>query len=323
MLGKIAETIFSVTSLVLCILLFLIAASAVGAGYDEDEACRARACLASPYGTGHVSGMWRADRATPGTDRRRRRAAGVRVAGRRRGLQHRTVLARDGVAPVRRRRGAFGKIRLKCGTYLVESLPEFVAFEPGSDTTLTAAGAAKLAGIEAALGGRTFSHLRLVGVWESRGGYADELLARHRAAVVRDGLAARLAGLEVSLEGRATNYVAGRGLRHGVFITVAGRGVAPDRTLLGQARSERSRCGLWAARAGSLREVVEASLGDCGLQIRVWIEREGQSVDFLLPTAGIRRVGDSPEELLGFIEEQYGLVGSIDEIDVDFRIRPR
>lgn len=295
-------------------LMALALASAAGAAEAD---CAALACLASPYGPG----------AAPGCAARLKalQAALARGEG----------LPRCGPAAGRDRESGWYRAAMgwrdcagreeaddpfACGAARNESVPALVGFVPGSAETLSEEGERTL---EAVLEGvRTLRAergadglvLKLAAVWESREDHADRALAGRRAAALLRRLEAAFPALPAQVETRARNRVRGRPLRHGVWLSLAGPGVRPDRTAAGALPVPDRRCGLLELAPGSARANVERALAACGHRIGGWPAGR----DWLETRELNRRVGGSVEETLARLGARYGLAWRIEDEEVHF-----
>lgn len=298
------------------LLLFLLVSLVFTTAMSEESDCAARACLESPYGPGiaadcqaHIADLQKA-----------------LVRGE--GLPQCGAPTRDFQSPWYWRAMGWEECPLNhgdsktpygCGAYEHETLPELVEFEIGSDARLTAEGQTTLAAIAAKLGAEPDAKIRLIAVWESREGYADEALARKRGRVVREQLAVVVTSEEaIVLQAEARNWVSRRGLIHGVFVSRMGRDVRPDQTLLGRPPPLPPPCGLVEITPGSLKASVEEALSKCGYRLGRWLSSGDESIDFRETIHTARQTGQRVEDVLLFFENVYGLTSTISDIEVDF-----
>jgi len=211
-----------------------------------------------------------------------------------------------------------------CGAAIHESLPDRIDFEIGSGELLTATGLQRLGRVIEAVKSRAdmVTEVRLTAVVMSRANDASEELAKRRNRTVIGFIHSELPSLPVALDSTLENSVVHKPLEHAVNITVTGRGVRPDRSVLGLPAIENSSCGTVNIKPGSVRQLVDSNIRRCGYIVGSWRFGEpNQNQDFIENHSNTVEVGNSIEQVLEYFDSVYGIDSVIDGARIEFTRR--
>lgn len=211
-----------------------------------------------------------------------------------------------------------------CGAAIHETLPDRIDFEIGSGESLTAAGLQRVERIVEALRSKAevVTEVTLTAVVMSRDNDASEELATRRNAAVVALIQSELPNIPLRLDTKIENSVVYKPLLHAVNISVKGRGVRPDRSILGLSDLEVTGCGTVEVKPGSVRQIIETNIKRCGYVIGSWrFGLPNQSQDFLENHNNTVEVGTSIEQVLEYFQTVYGIGSTIDGARIEFMRR--
>ena len=211
-----------------------------------------------------------------------------------------------------------------CGAAIHETLPDRIDFEIGSGDRLTTKGLQRVERIIGALKSKVevVTDVTLTAVVMSRENDASEELAIRRNETVRALIQDQLPTMPIRFDFKIENSVVHKPLLHAVNISVKGRGVRPDRSILGLSNSEGTLCGTVEVRPGSVRQIIDTNIKRCGYVIGSWrFGLPAQSQDFIENHNNTVEVGRSIEQVLEYFQSVYGIGSTIDGARIEFKRR--